>query len=66
MNMQTQRETPQVIQPRHRITVDGQTALMREYTDCGMVTPHKLSEAGATCGICGREVIRDGKQPAKR
>jgi hypothetical protein len=50
--------TAQVFLSTHYITVDGQTAIMRECPDCGMVTPHKLTEAGSACGICGKETRR--------
>jgi hypothetical protein len=48
-----------------RITVDGQTAIMRECPDCGMVTPHKLTECGSACGICERESLRYDEKPER-
>jgi hypothetical protein len=42
----------------HHITLDGQTAIMRDCPECAGPTPHKITDTGRVCGICGRETAR--------
>lgn len=41
-----------------QITVNGQTAFMRDCSSCNLMAPHKLVEGGSECGICGRFTAR--------
>lgn len=49
-----------------RFTVDGQTAVVKRCPTCEMDTPHRLTDAGSMCGVCGREQMRQAAGPRRR
>lgn len=57
--------TGQVHLTEHRFTVDGQTAILRRCEACQADTPHKVTETGAVCGVCGQETKRDAAKAAE-
>jgi hypothetical protein len=58
--------TGQVRLTEHRLTVDGQTGFMRGCPDCGVITPHKLTDTGVVCGVCGLETKREKLQDGNK
>jgi hypothetical protein len=46
--------------PTNRILVDGKATVMLDCPVCEMRTPHKISEEGRTCGVCGNVQKRGG------